>query len=325
MTPRHLLRRTLALLAITPLMGMVMASGASPGAALDPPTVNEPGAVDEANEIDLFASPCPEMTDSVFRLYSAFFGREPDAAGWEYWMSVYVAPTTNLESIANDFVLSEEFVSTYGSLTNGEFVRLVYRNVMGREPDQVGYDHWVGSLDRGYSRGAVMIAFSESAEYVAQTDTWPPLAGFLQWYSRPLQFACGNGSVVVGPEQQAPFADLLIWNDAAEAIGYRVGVDTPTGPFMDEYGQLGASSYSIYWNMNIGQIDGSSLIIEVPDRPDVFWTAVFYDAPHAADRAPYTDGFGVVARADDAAAEFGRELTFGGGGATATGFADWER
>ncbi|MEZ5375817.1 MAG: DUF4214 domain-containing protein [Acidimicrobiales bacterium] len=321
MTTRLRLRRTLTAAALSPVLALATLG---PAAALDPPTVNDPAVEVATDNGDLFASPCPEMTDSVYRLYRAFFGREPDAVGWQYWMEVYVAPTTNLETIANDFVLSDEFRATYGPLSNGDFVRLVYNNVMGREPDQAGYDHWVGSLDTGYSRGAVMIAFSESAEYVALTDTWPPLAGYLQWYGRPLQFACGNGPVIVTPEQQTAFADLMIWNDAGEPVSYRMGVETPGGTLMDDYHQLDASSYSIYWNMEIAVIGGRSLIIELPDRNDVFWTAVFYDAPHAPDRSPYTDGFGVFARTGAPVDDASSLLAAVDGGAE-IGFADWGR
>ena len=242
-----------------------MTAVASPvGAQLDPPTVNDP----EIETVDpgLYATACPELTDSVYRLYRAFFGREPDAIGWDYWMSVYVAPQTNLESISNDFVLSDEFQNTYGALDDAEFVRLVYNNVMDREPDVEGNTHWIGALDGGYSRGALMLAFSESEEYVRLTDTWPPLAGYLQWYARPLEFACGNGPAVVTPQNVAPYADLMIWNDSTEIIGYRTGIDTPSGPFMDDMYQLNPASYSIYWNMKIRQIDGRSFILEVPDR-----------------------------------------------------------
>lgn len=299
---------------------MTSAPGVS---ALEPPTINDPAVVLEESG-DLFASPCPEMTDSVYRLYSAFFGREPDETGWQYWMAAYVQPTTNLESIANDFVLSTEFQTMYGTLSNAEFVRLVYNNVMGREPDQIGLDHWVGSLDAGYSRGAVMIAFSESAEYVALTGTWPPLAGYLQWYGRPLQFACGNGPVVVTNEMQSGFADVLIWNDASETVGYRLGVDTPSGPFMDDHYQLAPASYSIYWNLEIGLVDGRAMIVEVPDRTDVFWTVVFYGHPHAPDRSPFTDGFGAFTRTADSVEGTGT-LLGALGAANTIGFADWQR
>lgn len=319
----------LALGSIATVATVVVPGATSPsGAQLDPPTVNDPGLQTSepvTPEADLFATACPELTDSVYRLYRAFFGREPDAAGWENWMSVYVRPETNLESISNDFVMSDEFQNTYGSLDNAQFVRLVYNNVMGREPDADGNAHWVGSLDNGYSRGAVMIAFSESAEYVQLTDTWPPLAGYLQWYSRPLEFACGNGPTVVTPQNVSPYADLMIWNDSTEMIGYRMGIDTPSGSLMDVPLQLDPSSYSIYWNMEIRQIDGRSVIIEVPDRADVFWTAVFYDAPHAPDRSPYTDGFGLNSlseqgRSDDSPVAAGVLA-----GDSVTGFAEWSR
>ena len=319
MATRQQLRTALSALVVAPLIAV---SSISPVGALDAPTVNDPTLETETS--NSFASACPELTDSVTRLYSAFFGRAPDVEGWEYWMSVYVSPTTNLESIANDFVLSDEFQTTYGSLTNTEFVTLVYGNVMGRVPDQAGLEHWTASLDAGYSRGAVMIAFSESAEYVQLTGTWPPLAGYLQWYSRPLQFACGTGPVIVTPEWEADYADLMVWNQAPDPVGYRIGVDTPQGILMDDFDQLSPSSYSIFWNMEIRLVEGRALVVEVPDRNDVFWTVVFYDSPHAPDRSPYTDGFGVFSRTDDDATT-GSSLLATVDGEAAVGFADWSR
>jgi hypothetical protein len=68
--------------------------------------------------------------------------------------------------------LSAEFqgviapVARYGALGNSQFVTLVYNNVLGRAPDSGGLSFWTGQLNSGaMSRGAVMPAFSESAEY----------------------------------------------------------------------------------------------------------------------------------------------------------------
>ena len=56
--------------------------------------------------------------------------------------------------------------SVYGSFSDADFVRLVYRNVLDREPDAAGEEHWTGQLADGAStRGAVMAGFSESPEY----------------------------------------------------------------------------------------------------------------------------------------------------------------
>ncbi len=42
----------------------------------------------------------------------------------------------------------------------------MYRNVLGRAPDQSGYNYWLGLLDQGrIGRGSVMLLFSNSLEF----------------------------------------------------------------------------------------------------------------------------------------------------------------
>jgi len=45
---------------------------------------------------------------------------------------------TSLDEISDAFASSPEFQQTYGSLNNAEFVTLVYRNVLGRDPEPGG-------------------------------------------------------------------------------------------------------------------------------------------------------------------------------------------
>ena len=78
-----------------------------------------------------------------------------------------VAPT------AASFAASAEFRDRYGSLDDTAFVRLVYANVLGREPDGGGLAYWSGLLAAGVDRGTVMVGFSESAEFVRATGTIP--------------------------------------------------------------------------------------------------------------------------------------------------------
>jgi uncharacterized protein YkwD len=107
-------------------------------------------------------------TGQVRRLYLAFFKREPDAAGSTFWVTK-VTGGYPLGGIADEFVRSAEFRSTYGHLSNGQFVHLVYQNVLGRAPDAAGYDYWIQQMSRGMGRGSVMVNFSESAEFKAKT------------------------------------------------------------------------------------------------------------------------------------------------------------
>ncbi len=181
------------------------------------------GATTRGQLIDtFFVSPEFQGTIApVARLYFAYFMRIPDYAGLTFWVDYYKSST--LEGISNQFAASGEFQSTYGSLDNGQFVDLVYQNVLGRAPDPGGRAHWKGQLDGNTtSRGQVMLQFSESAEYrglinaeVYVTMTYmgmlrrgPDASGFSYW----VQYIDGGNSglalidqFLASPEYRARF------------------------------------------------------------------------------------------------------------------------
>jgi hypothetical protein len=107
----------------------------------------------------------------VTRLYLAFFRRLPDYGGLFYWVDQF-ASGTPLSSVSQAFAASAEFQATYGTLSNADFIRLAYRNVLGREADATGIAYWSAELGFGrLSRGDLMAAFSESAENRRRTDS----------------------------------------------------------------------------------------------------------------------------------------------------------
>ncbi len=107
--------------------------------------------------------------DDVFRLYQATLDRVPDLTGLENW-------ATRLENgaayvtVANGFVASVEFQSTYGALDNEAFVTQLYQNVLGRAPDATGLSNWTQRLEDGMSRAAVVQGFAQAPEFVANTE-----------------------------------------------------------------------------------------------------------------------------------------------------------
>jgi hypothetical protein len=132
---------------------------------------------------------------SVARLYLAFFDRSPDRTGFDYWTGV-VRNGGGLNDIAASFADSAEFRNTYGELNDAEFIALVYNNVLLRTPDLAGFRFWLDRIDDpGVSRGDLMVAFSESAEfkrdsgpavdvimtYRGMLDRSPDSAGFAFW------------------------------------------------------------------------------------------------------------------------------------------------
>jgi hypothetical protein len=128
----------------------------------------------------------------VGRLYFAYFRRLPDVGGLEYWAD-HLRSGLPLGDISALFASSTEFRETYDQLDNADFARLVYRNVLGRTPDQGGLAYWVGLMDGGYPRGAVMTGFSESSEY--RSDMANEIDVVLLW--RGLLGSVPNGATYV--------------------------------------------------------------------------------------------------------------------------------
>ncbi len=160
-----------------------------------------------------------ERNRSIARLYTAVLGRLPDAGGLEYWVGQRVAGVS-LQEIARRMTGSSEFVTTYGSLSNAAFVDLVYQNVLGRQPDAAGRSYWVGRLNGGFARSAMMIGFSESPEFKTSSRRLMDTA---------VMYRLGHANVssnqirilAAGP---APITDM--WAFLAEDSGYRAYVAT---------------------------------------------------------------------------------------------------
>jgi Domain of unknown function (DUF4214) len=100
----------------------------------------------------------------AYRLYKAAFDRTPDLKGLGYWINE-MDNASPIESVASNFIISEEFEQLYGSkYSDAEFIRLLYANVLDRAPDQSGYDYWLGDMAKGLTKEKVLISFSESSE-----------------------------------------------------------------------------------------------------------------------------------------------------------------
>jgi hypothetical protein len=107
----------------------------------------------------------------VWRLYQAFFLRQPDQQGFDHWFGVR-ARGAGLSDIAYSFASSREFQSRYGNLGHGQFVDLVYRNVLCRTADAEGRAYWTDMLTSGrLTRWDMVIGFVELREYLTRTRT----------------------------------------------------------------------------------------------------------------------------------------------------------
>ena len=112
-----------------------------------------------------------ETAGEVYRIYKAVFGRKADDSGLGYYIH-QIDNGMSLKAVANDFISSAEFTARYGANASDEtFIRLLYNNVLGRDPDQGGFNYYMNQLSHGIGRTAVLIDFSESVENVNNIAT----------------------------------------------------------------------------------------------------------------------------------------------------------
>lgn len=80
---------------------------------------------------------------SIYKLYRAGMGREPDLAGFDWWND----SNKPLDEIARGFFASPEFAPTAAKAQTPDYVASLYRNILGREPEKAGLDYWNSRTD----------------------------------------------------------------------------------------------------------------------------------------------------------------------------------
>jgi hypothetical protein len=117
------------------------------------------------------------VAGSVWRLYESALGRQPDATGFQQWISV-MQNGMSAQQVAQSFMSSQEFQSKYGVLTDGQFLDQLYHNVLNRSPDAAGLTGWTDAMAHGMTRDVVLLGFANSAENMANTATHAGANGY---------------------------------------------------------------------------------------------------------------------------------------------------
>ena len=109
--------------------------------------------LDQVNKVNLF----------VERLYKTCLGRIGDKDGQEFWVKGLLKQDLTGISCAANFVNSREYIEANEYYI--DYVKNLYRAMMGREYDKGGLDYWFNLLCNNYSRDYVFCGFANSAEF----------------------------------------------------------------------------------------------------------------------------------------------------------------
>ena len=101
----------------------------------------------------------------VSRLYVVCLGREAEEDGLNQWTSQLKSGEKKAVDIVQGVLCSPEYMSK--GRTNEQIVTDCYNAMLGRDPDQDGFDNWVTRLDSGMSINAIFAGFVGSPEFEA--------------------------------------------------------------------------------------------------------------------------------------------------------------
>ena len=106
----------------------------------------------------------------VTRFYTKVLERDPEQDGFTYWVSKLRAQTVTAKDIARAFFFSEEFLNK--DVDNINYLTLLYRTLLNREPDRSGLNHWLSRLEEGQSRYKILDSFIYSPEFKNLAETY---------------------------------------------------------------------------------------------------------------------------------------------------------
>lgn len=106
---------------------------------------------------------------AVVRSFRVALDRLPSLNELRQWEVAY-RDGTDLADIAAVLIGSGQFANTHGTLSDADFVRVIYRNAIGVDPSEERLDDWLTAMADGTSRSEVSAALADS--YSVKNSTW---------------------------------------------------------------------------------------------------------------------------------------------------------
>ncbi|WP_159453180.1 DUF4214 domain-containing protein [Aquimixticola soesokkakensis] len=197
---------------------------------------------------------------AVYRIYQAVLNRSPNLAGLDYWAEQLGSGKTTYSAVVNSFMQSGEFTAKYGGVSNEDFVKLLYQNVIHRTPQQSGLDYWTDQLDNEtLSRASVVSKFAESAENIGNTfhEAYGTTSGLrvtdaLDDVFRIYQAALGRTPDISGIEY---WAQQIAQGGSALQVSNQF---TSSAEFSAKYGAMNNTDFVSALYFNVLEREGSS-------------------------------------------------------------------
>ena len=76
----------------------------------------------------------------------------------------------NAAYVAIGFLHSDEFLNA--NVSNEKYLKILYKTILDRDPDDAGYQDWLGKLNAGYSRDYILRGFIYASEFAGLCEAY---------------------------------------------------------------------------------------------------------------------------------------------------------
>ena len=145
------------------------------------------------------------VTNEVQAMYWAHLGRAADPAGLAYWVGYIQQGRGTAEELEESFLGTPEYFADSGG-TADTFMRAIFQDVLGRQPDAGGRAYWDARIASGtptWVVAASVVMSTEAMRTRVTNDFWQilwraPDAGGLAYWSRALQGGVHDEMLIAG-------------------------------------------------------------------------------------------------------------------------------
>ncbi|HJU70888.1 MAG TPA: DUF4214 domain-containing protein [Paucimonas sp.] len=203
-------------------------------------------------------------------LYIAFFNRVPDADGLSYWIDQFTGGQSIDDIALSFYAAAVQYTSLTGyssAMSNAEFVKVIYKNVLGRSgataPPDADVQHWANELANGHeTKGSLIRTMLVSAHSFTNDPTWGWVPQLLDnkaivanyfTVQQGLNYATPEDSIVrtmaisaaVTPFDTATAILLIGMADTAFNLAMPANVPTSAGAYSGTYGGYDNGTFSV--------------------------------------------------------------------------------
>ncbi|MGL5650217.1 MAG: DUF4214 domain-containing protein [Paraclostridium sp.] len=104
-----------------------------------------------------------EVKGIVENFYVGFHGRKADLSGVNFWADQIISGNRSVAQVVDSFINSDEFKNK--GYSSEEYVKAVYKGILGREADIGGLNFWLNQIVNGGSKKYVLKCIFNSPEF----------------------------------------------------------------------------------------------------------------------------------------------------------------